>query len=129
MSGFKDDVVSILRNHLLVQKNAIGYIPGKADTEELKKYLEDEGVLIVSKNEKPIVQFDFVVYNRYFTDLHTFLYALATTTIGGLIILELHDVALYKERYVSLFAGITATKVKFEDRQYLVVHNGVDYGD
>ncbi len=130
MNGFKDDVITILRNHMLVQKNAIGFIPGQAGTGELIKYLADSGVLVVTKNEKPIVQFDFVVFNKFYTDLHNFLYALATTSVGGVIVLDVtNDPHLFKERYVSLFAGITATKVKFEDRSYLVVHNGVDYGD
>jgi hypothetical protein len=35
----------------------------------------------------------------------------------------------FKEKYVSFFAQLTATKVFYEGREYIVVHAGVDYGD
>lgn len=129
MSGFKEDVLSILRQNNLYHRDASGLIKGRAGSVELLEYLQKQEFPVVGNYEKQIILFDYIVLNRYYENVHFLMKALSSVNVGGIIILELDDETEYSNKYTSIFGKFTATKVKFGTRAYLVIHAGVDYGD
>jgi hypothetical protein len=128
MSGFRDDVISILRQNDLYHKTATGLVLGKSN-DGLLEELQKKGFPVIGHFEKDVILFDYIVMNRFYEDARSLMSAFASVNVGGLIIMELDDGDDYGKTYVSQFGSFTATKVKYGDNQYLVIHSGVDYGN
>jgi hypothetical protein len=129
MSGFKDDIITILRQNNLYHREACGLIRGRSGGSELLEELQKQQFPVVGNYEKPIVLFDYIVLNRFYENVSYLMKAFANVSVGGLIILELDDETEYTNNYACIFGGFSAHKVKFGTRAYLVIHAGVDYGD
>lgn len=129
MSGFREDVITILKHNNMFHREAMGWVreqPGSGLAEDLQKL----HFPVTTKFEKSVIRFDYIVLNRNYETVNYLMQALAIVSVGGLIIMELDDGSEYNSDYVSLFGGFSANRVKFgEDRYYLVIHNGVDYAD
>ena len=129
MSGFREDVISILKQNNMYHKEAIGLIKGHLD-DGLFETLQEEKFPVSKKFEKFVLYFDYIVLNNFQEDVETLLFALASVSTGGLIVLEITDSEYtYQDRYVSQFGLFSVTKVKYEDRTYLVFRNGLEYGN
>lgn len=133
MSGFKDDVISILRQNGYLQRDALGWIVNNNNVSmanDLYEELIKHKFPVTNKAEKLVANYDYIIVDRYNRDAETILRAFASLSTGGLMVLEISDF-FYKfwDKYVSTFAGFTATKVQYADRRYMVIHAGVDYGD
>jgi hypothetical protein len=129
MSGFKEDVISILKHNNMYHRDASGLILGKTVNRGLVKELQEKMFPVVDHYEKFIVRFDYIVIGLLRVDVTTLIKAFATVNTGGLIILELDNYTDFENKYTSLFGGFSADVVKYEDRGYLVIHSGVDYGN
>lgn len=133
MSGFKDDVVSILRDNVMLHGEAMGWImtnPRVTMTKELYEYLVEQKFPVTPKSEKSVLYFDYIVIDRYTRSVNNVLRALANLSPNGLLIIEISDeLPNFKDRYVSVFANFTGIRVQYQDRYYLVIRNGADYGN
>jgi len=129
MSGFKDDVISILRHNSILQKESVGFVMTETSTlaEELFQELKERKFLVTNKRTKLVLQYDYVVIPSGY-NWENFLYAFSVLSTGGVIVLEANE-KVWSDKYVSLFGGFTGTKVRYEDRIYIVIHGGVDYAD
>lgn len=134
MSGFSNDVMAILRTSVLLHGEALGYVmfARKFDkTQELLKKLESLRLPVTGKASKPVVQYDYTIVPSEMVCVPTLLLALTTAKKGGIIILEVTDnpgpFTLFE--LDNTFADFKITKVKYEDRIYVVFHSGVDYGN
>lgn len=131
MSGFKDDVLAILRDNVLLHGEAMGLIVAgwKGKYKELLDDLHSRKFPVTDRNEKQVFRFDYIVLPWY-SGIHGLLKALAVLNKLGIVILEIDkDNDQYYNKYSSIFADITVTKVSYGDRKYLVIHSGVDYGN
>lgn len=133
MSGFKDDVISILRDNVLLHAEAMGLIMAAEDhweTRELLKYLENEKLPVSGKVEKIVLLFDYVIMHRELVCTLAFLDAFANVGKMGIIIVDVSDEpSSYESVYKSYFGNFTVSKLKYGNRTYLVFHKGVDYGN
>ena len=130
MSGFKDDVISILKQNGMYHKEAIGLIKySRLLKSSLVDTLQKEGFPVTEKFEKFVIRFDYIVLGTEYLSIPMLLSALSHLSVGGLLVLELNSYQSYKDRYTSLFGNFSATKVKYDGRQYLVIRNGADYGN
>lgn len=130
MSGFKDEVISILRQNGMYHREALGLIKETGFlTPTLLPALQAEKFPVTDKFGKPVLNFDYVVLSQEYNSLNQLLTGLASLSIGGLLILEVTNQTAYRDRYVSLFGNFSVTKVKYPGRTYLVFRNGIDYGD
>ncbi len=133
MSGFKDDVLSILRTSNLLHGEALGYIMYAREfphSKELLKELESRKLPVAGEITKPVVLFDYTVIPDEVATLSTFLTALTSTKEGGIIIVDVTgEHRAYSKNFDTNFVNFKITRLKFDDRYYLVMHSGVDYGD
>ena len=133
MSGFKDNVILILRHNGMLQGESVGWVvTGNNNfnkTEELTQALRDMKFLVVNNPQKPVVLFDYVVIDSYRQyDTPKLLKALDNLKEDGIIIVQVTP-GLYQDKYVSRLGAFTITKVKLGEEEYLVFHTGVDYGN
>lgn len=134
MSGFKDDVISILKTNSMLHGEAIGWIfydrIKSPKVFELLSDLQKRKLPVVSHFEKEVFRYSYIVLSNEYLTFADLFDALSSLAPQGIIIIEdwLGDLP-FKDKYVVPFAKITITKVKFEDRIYMVIHEGVDYGD
>lgn len=129
MSGFKDDVISILKTHGLPQREGGGWIvrsDKSEDGRELFFALTNKGFPVTMYPEDFMV-FDYVVMDKENTTVPNLVEAMTHLHIGGILIIE--GVPEYHKKYVSIFGNFTGTKVKYDNREYLVIHSGMDYGN
>lgn len=129
MSGYKDDVISILKHNNMYHRDATGLLRGRSGNGDLLATLEKEGFPVVSQYQKFVVRFDYIVLNNFYADMKELLRALEEVNTGGLIVIEVRADENYKPKYTSIFGGFSVDKVKYENREYLVIHSGVDYGN
>jgi hypothetical protein len=129
MSGFKDDVISILKQNNMYHREATGLLRGKSGDSDLLETLQKQGFPVTGNYEKFVIRFDYIVLNNFFADMRELLRALEEVNVGGIIVIEIRKDENYKAQYVSMFGSFSVNKVKYEDREYLVIHAGVDYGD
>jgi len=137
MSGFKDNVILILRNNGVLQGESVGWVVkskrgfGKTEqqTTELIEAIRAMKFLVVGNPQKPIVLFDYVVmdsFNQYNTP--ALLKALDNLKEDGIIIVQVTP-GLYQSKYTSRLGSFTITKLELGNEDYLVFHSGVDYGN
>lgn len=133
MSGFRDDVIAILRDNVLLHSEAMGLVMEAyswPQTRELLKDLEDRKMPVTDRADKHVFLFDFVVIPQEWLYVHTLLRAFTLVGNLGIIIIEVTGKAdLFKKELVSQFGNFTVTKLTYGDRAYLVVHQGADYGN
>jgi hypothetical protein len=128
MSGFKDDVISILRQNSMLQREGVGLVLLNGnDSVDLFDAITEMKFPVLNKRTKPFVNFDYVVIPKGY-HLENLLYAFSAVSTGGIIIVEANN-AIWDEHYVSRAYNFTGTRVRYEDRFYMVIHAGVDYGD
>lgn len=132
MSGFKDDVLSILKANHILQKESIGLVALDGfffpEVQELYDYLVENKYIVVSKRVKEVINFDYIVFPLGNYSTEDIIYALSNLSVGGIIVLEVSGID-WNDRYISRFGGFTANKVKFNGTYYVVIHGGMDYGD
>lgn len=133
MNGFKDDVISILRDNVMLHGEAIGWImtnPRVTMTADLYKYMVDNKYPVTPRSEKSVLYYDYIVIDRYTRSVTNLLRAFANVSENGLIVIEISDeLPNFSDRYVSKYGNFTATRVQYGDRYYLVLRTGVDYGN
>lgn len=127
MNGFRDDVISILRDNVLLHGEAMGWIIGHP---ALLKALEDMKLPVTGTNGKGVFLFDYIVITHEETNVLSLMDVLSYLSNLGLLIVEITPVAsVFRNEYRSVFGGFTARKLKYGERSYLVFHQGVDYGN
>jgi hypothetical protein len=133
MSGFKDDVLAILRDNVMLHGEAMGLIMNGAvddDSRELLKDLQSRKFPVTDRVDKHVFLFDYIVLPRYLSTAAALLRALSLVGRLSVIIMDISNVAdYYNSRYTTQFGDFTANKVKYQDRTYLVIKNGTDYGN
>lgn len=133
MNGFKDDVISILKDNTMFHADASGWIVQQhtlPKTSELIRELQDRKFAVIGRHNKEVFRFDYVVISKEHLTPNWLLAAFAKLSENGIIIIELEDNSLaFANQYVSRFGGFTGTKVKYNGNYYLVIHSGVDYGN
>ncbi len=133
MSGFKDDVLAILRDNVMLHGEAIGFIPVSEtfkEGKELLDYLIEEKFPVTGKSDKVVTRFDYIVLSKNIAIGEMIIKSMGLLNLGGLLIIDITkwDRSFWKN-YKSVFASFTATLVKYNDRAYLVLHTGADYGN
>jgi len=128
-----DDVVSILRHNLMLQLNSIGLILNAEDyphSNTLFRGLELAGYIVDSKIAK-YTKYDYIVMPVRLLSVRRFLACLTALSKGGMLILEITGKeSKYEDKYTGMVGGkMSATKLKYGDRSYIVIHPGEDYGD
>jgi hypothetical protein len=133
MSGFKDDILAILRDNVMLHGEAMGLIMNGAvddDSRELLKDLQSRKFPVTDRVDKHVFLFDYIVLPRYLSTAAALLRALSLVGRLSVIIMDISNVAdYYNSRYTTQFGDFTANKVKYQDRTYLVIKNGTDYGN
>jgi hypothetical protein len=133
MSGFREDVLAILRDNVMLHGEAMGLIMNGAvddDSRELLKDLQSRKFPVTDRVDKHVFLFDYIVLPRYLSTAAALLRALSLVGRLSVIIMDISNVAdYYNSRYTTQFGDFTANKVKYQDRTYLVIKNGTDYGN
>ncbi len=132
MSGFRDDVLCILRDNTMLHGEARGLVVGSGNgAKQLLEYLIGKKYPVSSTLIKPMFRFDYIVLDTFRNDLPEVMDAFSSVEMGGIIIIDVTNIRdLLRPHYASVFADFTATKLKYVDnRAYLVIHKGVDYGN
>jgi len=134
MNGFKYDVISILRHNLMVQPFSMGAIladPQDKDSYELYEYLVDKNSCVVTRGIGNLTKYNFIVITKPLMSTRNLIKSLTELRRGGLIILEITGKdSRYEDKYLNMVGGtMSATKLRYEDRSYIVIHTGEDYGD
>ena len=133
MNGFKDDVLSILRDNVFLHKEALGLVVFGNEIPEARELLEDleeRKFPVAGKTEKLVVLFDYIVLHRDAVNLPSMLQAINDLSNGGIIILDVSDEPEnYENSYISHFGNFSISKVKYDTRAYLILHPGVDYAN
>lgn len=127
MSGSNDGIISILKTNQMFHNKAIGLIIGNGNLLDL---LYQRYGLPVTGLVEENTRYDYIFLSKENVNSRKLLRTLSKANIGGIIILELNENSdKFEDRYTSLFAGFTATKVTYGNKIYLVIHSGVDYAD
>lgn len=128
MNGFSNDVKSILKTNGLLQKEGAGLVltDTSRDAMDLYDELLKDGYVVANKRTKSVFNYDYVVMPIGW-NWETLLYSLSVLSVGGAIIIQANQ--YMQERYVSRFGEFTGTKVRYGDNYYIVIKNGLDYGN
>jgi len=133
MNGFSQDIISILKHNVMYHHSAIGLILNGDEfpnSFSLVQVLRLNRYLIETKIDK-MIKYDYIVINRGSLNVRMFLSCLTSLSAGGILILEITGSdSRYEDKYLNLIGGtMSATKIRYEDRSYIVIHTGEDYGD
>lgn len=129
MSGFREDILSILRHNMMLHRDSIGVILGDG----LRSAIDDihtKGYIISSLWDSH-TKYDYIIISKDRVSSRTLLRALTNLKSGGIIVLEItgRD-SKYENRYLYMVGGtMSATKIRYGDRSYIVIHTGGDYGN
>lgn len=132
MSGFKDDVLAILRDNVLLHGEAMGWIVGggfSGHTSELYNELVSRNFPVTDRRTKPVILYDYIVVPSP-VNMHGLLTYMCSLSRDGLLIVELDrekDESVPEYRSVAL--GFYAHRLVYNGRTYLVIHTGADYGN
>jgi hypothetical protein len=133
MNGFKEDVISILRDNVLLHAEAMGLLldgDSNEETRGLLKDLQDRKLPVTDAVEKHVFNFDYVVLHRDSLFVNTLIRALSLVSKMGMIILDVTGKSdMFRKEYFSKFGDFSIHKLIYEDRAYLVIKNGMDYGN
>jgi hypothetical protein len=126
MSGFNEDIVSILKHNTLFNRVSVGWIIGDMNLLDYLYSLK----LSVTGISKGMNRFDYIIISEEYINTRRLLRVLTDIDNGGIIILQLgNKVEEFEPVYRNLANKFFATKVKYDNRYYLVIHQGEDYGD
>lgn len=133
MNGFSQDVFSILRHNVMLHRSSIGLVVDGEDIPNafaLLKELQLNDHIAVGKLDK-LVRYDYIVVSRVSLNVRKFMACLTSLASGGLMILEITGSDnKYEDKYLNMVGGtMSATKIRYGDRSYIVIHTGEDYGD
>ena len=128
MNGFSSDVISILKTNGVLEREGAGLIftDTSSDAGDLFETLLKDKYVVANKRTKIVFNYDYVIIPKGW-NWEVLLYAFSVVSIGGAIVLEVSK--FWQDRYVSRFGEFTGTKVKYGDNYYLVIKNGLDYGN
>lgn len=134
MSGFKYDIISILRHNVMIHPYSLGAIladPLDADSKELYEYLVDKNSCVVTRGMGNLTKYNFIIITKSFLSARNLIKSLTELKRGGVIILDITNKdARYQDKYLNIVGGtMSATKLRYEDRSYIVIHTGEDYGN
>ena len=133
MNGFSQDIISILKHNVMHHSSSLGLILGATDIEEAftaLRQLHLNGLLVESKLND-FVRFDYIVIPKQLLNVRKFLSCLTRLASGGIMVLEITGSEdKYEDKYLNMVGGtMSGTKVRYQDRSYIVIHTGEDYGD
>lgn len=128
MNGFSNDVRAILKANGLLEKEGAGLVLTDTSRDAMDLYTEllKEGYVVANKRTKVVFNYDFIVMPIGW-NWETLLYAFSVLSVGGAVVIQANQ--YMQDRYISRFGGFTATKVKYGDNYYVVIKNGLDYGN
>lgn len=133
MNGFKEDVISIIRDNMMLHAEAMGLVVNanaRRESKELLEALQARKLPVTDKVDKHVFLFDYVVIHRDYLFVTTLLKAFSWIGRLSVLIVDITGKeSAFNSRYVSRFGDFTAQKLKYEDRAYLVFKNGNDYGN
>ena len=133
MSGFNTDVVSILKHCNMCNTSSYGAVLGGTDAKagkDVYDYLSKLGLRVANGYMRQIKMWDYIIIPRKHSSVRRLVEAITSLNSLGIIIIETTGVdAKIEERYNSVDSVLSATKVVYEDRSYLVVHTGNEYGN
>lgn len=133
MSGFKDDVISILRDNVMLHAEAMGLVldaDAGEESRELLQELQKRKFPVTDRVDKHVFMFDYIVIHRDYLFISSLLQAFSWAGRQGIVILDITGKAdMFSKRLVSAFGGFIVQKLIYQDRAYLVIKNGVDYGN
>lgn len=127
------DVLSILRHNLMLHIHSIGLVLNGEDyphTLALLEKLKLGGHIIDSKIAR-YTRYDYIIMPLPLLNVRRFLSCLTVLSRGGILVLEVTGKEdKYEDKYAGMVGGtMSATKLKYGDRSYIVIHAGDDYGD
>lgn len=130
MNGFSQDIISILRHCVMFHKEAKGLLVGaktNEKTKELFKELKERGLLVSDKRER--IFWDYIVIPSELLSIRVLITAITEIDTGGIVIIEVTGKdKRYEDRYKGSVGNLGVTKVFYEERSYLVIHTGDEYG-
>ena len=133
MNGFSADVISILKHCNMCHTSSYGVVLGGTSIEDGKNvydYLSQLGLRVASGYMKHISMWDYIIIPRKQSSVRRLVEALTSLNSLGIIIVETTGTdAKIEERYSNVNSQLSATRVVYEDRSYLVVHTGNEYGN
>lgn len=131
MSGFNDDIISILKHTNMCHDKSLGFISGILSDERMGNLLDQLSKLNLKvSGRRNGITWDYIVIPNKIVSARTVLQAMSSLNSGGIIILEISEnQRKYQEKYLRIGTNYSATKVQYEDRYYLIIHTGEDYGN
>lgn len=128
MNGFSSDVMSILKANGVLEREGAGLIFTETDrnANELFEILLKNQYVVTNKRTKIVFNFDYVVMPVGW-NWERLLYAFSVVSIGGIIVIPANT--FVQDRYVSRFGEFTGTRVQYGNNYYIVIKNGLDYGN
>ena len=119
------DVVSILKHNVMLNISSLGLI---VDSGNLLDCLYNLKLHVTGLTDG--AKFDYIFIPTHKVSIRRLLRALTDLKSGGIIIVQLEDKfedfePIYKNTSNLFFA----TKVKYDNRYYLIIHSGEDYGN
>ena len=129
MSGFKDDVLSILRDNLMLHGETVGWVLSE-DVELVTELEKRKLLLIKTKFPKRVFLIDYVVLAKEYISVSFLLRAFSLLSKMGIIILDVSNWnSKLVDEYISVFGNFVGTPLNYGNRQYIVIHAGADYGN
>jgi hypothetical protein len=133
MSGFREDVVSILRDNVMLHAEAMGLLldgDSNEESRELLKDLQDRKLPVTDGVSKHVFLFDYVILHRDSLFVNTLIRTFSLVSTLGMIILDVTGKAdMFHKEYISKFGDFSIHKLIYGDRAYLVIKKGTDYGN
>lgn len=133
MNGFKDDILSILRDNVMLHGEAMGYIMQGAywdEARELVEYLQENKYPVTEKASKPVLNYDYIVIYKEVLSLSKLFYGLSLLSNLGILIVDItKESPTFRADYNIKWAGFRASKLIYGTRAYLVLRKGMDYGN
>lgn len=127
MSGFKEHLVEILKTNNLLHGDSIGMVFFDA---EICEYLYDKYKVLASSDAVDLNEFDYIFVKSKFITLQFVMKLFTYLNDNGILILEITPESVkFDKKYLSKFGNFTGTKVTYDDKTYLIIHSGVDYGN
>jgi hypothetical protein len=127
MNGFEADIVSILKHNNMLHSESRGLV---LHEEEFVYKLWEQYKVVASFEIGSLTKYDYIVLDGKVLTVPRLVEALSLLSENGLLVLEVTiEEGKFSKRYLSKFANFTATKVKYEERVYMIIHQGVDYGN
>jgi hypothetical protein len=97
---------------------------------EVLDHLYSLGMRVSGVVDKNISKWDYIVITKDKVSFKALLRAVSMLNFGGVIILEITGKSKqYSDKYLSSIGNLKITKVFYQDRRYLVLHTGDEYGN